>query len=52
MKFKLEAHIQEIEVVQEYGDVDLNHTVYEKGAVSQIVTNKEVNDVIGKLQRV
>ena len=51
-KFKLKARMQEINMVQEYEDVDLHHAVYEKGAVSRIMTDKEVNDVIGKLQRV
>ena len=50
-KFKLKARMQEINMVQEYEDVDLHHAVYEKGAVSRIMTDKEVRDVIGKLQR-
>ena len=51
-KFKLKVRIQEINAVQEREDVDLHHTFYNKGVIDQIVTESEIKDDIGKLQRV
>ena len=44
--------MHEINSVQEYEDVNLHETLYKKGSVSQIVTDKKVMNVIGKLKRV
>ena len=49
-KFKLKSHMQEINAVQEYEDVDLHDTFYKKGSVSLIVTDEEVMNVIGQLK--
>ena len=50
-KFKLKACMQEANAIQEYEDVKLHDTLYKKGSVSRIVTDGEIVDVIGRLQK-
>ena len=51
-KLKSKARMQEINVVQEYEDVDLHDISYKKVYVSRIVTDEEVMNVIEQLKRV
>ena len=43
--------MQEVNAIQEYEDFKLHDTLYKKGAVSRIVIDGEIVDVIGKLQK-
>ena len=51
-KFKLKAHMQEVNAIQEYEDVRLHDTFYKMRDVRRIVTEGEIMNVIGKLQTV
>ena len=51
-KYKLKVCMQEVSAVQEYSDVDLHNTAHKKGDIRRILTDDEVNDVVGKLKRV
>ena len=38
--------------VQEYRDVDLDVNTYKRAAISRLLTDDEVKDVLGKMKRV
>ena len=51
-KYKLKVRVQEVTAVQEYRDVDLDDSTYKRAAISRLLRDDEVKDVVGKLKRV
>ena len=51
-KYKLKVRMQEVSAVQEYRDVDLDGSTYKRAAISRLLRDDEVKDVVGKLKRV
>ena len=51
-KYKLKVRMQEVRSIQEYNDVDLDDSTYERAAVSRLLTDDEVKGVVGKVKRV
>ena len=51
-KYKLKVRMQEVSAVQEYRDVDLDDSTYKRAAISRLLRDDEVKDVVGKLKRV
>ena len=50
-KYKLKAGMQEVSAVQEYRDVNLDDSTYKRAAISRLLRDDEVIDVVGKLKR-
>ena len=44
--------MQEVSAVQEYRDVDLDDSTYKRAAISKLLRDDEVKDVVGKLKSV
>ena len=51
-RYKLKVRIQEVSAVQEYRDVDLDCSTYKRAAISRLLRDDEVKDVVGKLKRI
>ena len=51
-KYKLKIRMQEVSAVQEYRDVDLDDSTYKRAAISRLLRDVKVKDVVGKLKRV
>ena len=51
-KYKLKVRMQEVSALQEYSNVDLDDGRHKRADISRLLTNDEVNDVVGKLKRV
>ena len=43
---KLKARMKEVSAVQEYRDVDLDDSTYKKAAISRLLRDDEVKDVL------
>ena len=44
--------MQEVSAVQEYRNVDLDDSTYKRAAISRLLRDDEVKNVVGKLKRV
>ena len=51
-KYKLKVRAHEVSAVQEYRDVDRDVSMYQRAAISRLLRDDEVKEVVGKLKRV
>ena len=51
-KYKLKVRMQEVSAVQEYRDVDLDDSMNKRAAISRLLRDDVVKDVVRKLKRV